>query len=95
MAAGAHINVYPLAFKVQDKLTPIMLAAKLDYINGVKLLIEKGGIALLSQSKGPYGENILHAAVQSGSDNMVSYILGSSQTELLEKADNNGIIIKN
>ncbi|KAG2201777.1 hypothetical protein INT47_002037 [Mucor saturninus] len=88
--AGAHINVYPLASKVQDKLTPILLATKLGYLNGVKLLIEKGGIALLNQCKGPYGENALHAAVQSGSDDMVSYVLGLSQTLLLEKADNNG-----
>lgn len=92
MDAGAHINIHPLASKVQDKLTPIILAAKLGYMNGVKLLIEKGGIILLNQSRGPYGENALHAAVQSGSEDMVNYLLGLSQNTLLEKADNNGIV---
>lgn len=92
--AGAHLHVYPLAYKVQDKLTPLLLAAKCGYINGVKLLIEKGGHRLLNQSQGPYGENVLHAAVQSGSSEMVRYILELTQTLLLEKADNNGKSIK-
>lgn len=89
--AGAKINVYPLTSKREDKLTPLMLAAKLGYMKGVRLLVEQyGSIHLLNQSRGPYGENALHAAVQSGSDEMAAYILRKSQNSLLEKADNNG-----
>lgn len=91
---GANIHVHPLTLKLQDKLAPIVLAAKIGYLNGVKALIEKGGIHLLIDSKGPYGENALHAAVQSGSEDMVSYLLGLSKNTLLEKADNNGKKLK-
>lgn len=86
--AGANLEVYPLTIKVQDKLTPLLLAVKLGYMNGVKLLIERGGIELLNQT-GPYGETCLHAAVQSGSEQVVQYILELNQS-LLKKTDKNG-----
>lgn len=92
--AGAKINVYPLTSKREDKLTPLMLAAKSGYMNGVRLIIEKTNMALLNESRGPYGENALHAAVQGGSDEMAGYLLRLSQNSLLEKADNNGKTIK-
>lgn len=86
--AGANLEVYPLTINVQDKLTPLLLAAKLGYMNGVKLLIERGGIELLNQT-GPYGETCLHAAVQSGSEQVVQYILELNQS-LLKETDKNG-----
>jgi ankyrin repeat protein len=69
----------------------LILAAKSGYMNGIRLLFEHGGLALLENSRGPYGENALHAAVQSGSDEMAGYLLRLSHNSLLEKADNNGI----
>lgn len=59
-------------------------------MNGTKLLLEQGGVPLLLESRGPYGESALHAAVQSGSDEMVGYVLRVSHNTLLEKVDNNG-----
>jgi ankyrin repeat protein len=90
--AGAKINAYPLTSKREDRITPIILASKLGYMNGVRLLIKHGGIDILLE-RGPYGENALHAAVQSGSDEMAEYVLRASQNTLLEKPDNNGTYI--
>lgn len=87
--AGAKTNVYPLTSKRQDKITPIVLAAKLGYMNGIRLLVERGGADLL-KARGPYGENALHAAVQSDSDEMVGYLLRLCKNKLLEIPDNNG-----
>jgi ankyrin repeat protein len=70
-------------------ITPLILAAKMGYMNGVRLLIEHARIDILLEC-GAYGENALHAAVQSGSDDMAAYILRVSQNALLEKSDNNG-----
>lgn len=88
--AGANINVCPLTSKREDTITPLILAAKIGYMNGVKLLIEHGGQSLLLDSRGPYGETALHAAVQSGSDELAGYLLRLSRNVLLEKTDNNG-----
>lgn len=91
--AGVNINACPLTSKREDQIPPLILAAKLGYMNGMKLLLEQGGVPLLLESRGPYGETALHAAVQSGSDEMVGYVLRVSQNTLLEKADNNGTLI--
>lgn len=88
--AGVNINACPLTSKREDQIPPLILAAKLGYMNGMKLLLEQGGVPLLLNSRGPYGESALHAAVQSGSDEMVGYVLRVSQNSLLEKIDNNG-----
>ncbi|CAO0792808.1 unnamed protein product [Mucor circinelloides] len=87
--AGAKTSVYPLTSKKEDRITPIVLAAKLGYMNGVRLLIEHGGASILND-RGPYGENALHAAVQSGSDEMAGYVLRLSQNALLDMEDDNG-----
>ncbi|KAK4520622.1 uncharacterized protein ATC70_006500 [Mucor velutinosus] len=87
--AGAKTSVYPLTSKKEDRITPIVLAAKLGYMNGVRLLKEHGDASILND-RGPYGENALHAAVQSGSDEMAGYILRLSQNALLDMADDNG-----
>ncbi|KAL9539405.1 hypothetical protein MBANPS3_010275 [Mucor bainieri] len=87
--AGAKTSVYPLTSKKEDRITPIVLAAKLGYMNGVRLLVEHGDASVLND-RGPYGENALHAAVQSGSDEMAGYILRLSQNALLSMEDDNG-----
>lgn len=87
--AGAKTSVYPLTSKKEDRITPIVMAAKLGYMNGVRLLIEHGDASILND-RGPYGENALHAAVQSGSDEMAGYILRLSQNALLDMEDDNG-----
>lgn len=90
--AGAKTNVYPLTSKQEDRVTPTILAAKSGYTNGIRLLIQLGGIDILSE-RGPYGENVLHAAVQSGSDETAGYILRLTQNALLNKPDNNGVYL--
>ncbi|KAI8639241.1 ankyrin repeat-containing domain protein [Parasitella parasitica] len=89
---GANTNVYPITAKKEDKISPLALAAKTGYMNGVRLLLERGS-ANLHESRGPYGENVLHAAVQSGSDEMVGYILRASGNALLGMRDDNGTYI--
>jgi ankyrin repeat protein len=87
--AGAKANVYPLTNKTEDKIHPLVLAAKLGYTNGVRLLIEQGGANILT-NKGPLGETVLHAAIQSNSDELVGYLLRISQNTLLDKTDDAG-----
>ncbi|KAI8976080.1 ankyrin repeat-containing domain protein [Pilobolus umbonatus] len=86
--AGVKTNVYPLSPKVENRISPLVLAAKLGYVNGVRLLIEKGG-ADVTKSRGPQGEMVLHAAVQSNSEILVKYLLKKSKL-LLDTVDNNG-----
>ncbi|KAI8876736.1 ankyrin [Backusella circina FSU 941] len=87
--AGAKPNVLPLTNVLEDRIHPLVLAAKLSYMSGVKMLIERGGAHVL-ESRGPLGESVLHAAVQSDSDEMVAYLLRISQRKLLEITDNAG-----
>lgn len=87
--AGAKTNVCPLTSKRENRITPLVLAAKLGYMNGVRLLLERGNAELMN-ARGPYGENALHAAVQSESDELVGYLLRLCKNKLLEKVDNNG-----
>ncbi|KAI8359862.1 ankyrin repeat-containing domain protein [Choanephora cucurbitarum] len=84
--AGAKTNIYPLTSKKEDWITPLMLAVKLGYLNGTELLLRAGDASLL-YDRGPSGETVLHAAIQSGSEEMISYVLKMTQYALLEKAD--------
>ncbi|KAG1453077.1 hypothetical protein G6F56_007661 [Rhizopus delemar] len=86
LQAGANPNVFPLTKNEQDKITPLVLAAKVGHMNSIRLLIELAN-AHLYDSKGPRGENALHAAIQSGSDEIVGYLLRASQNLLLETPD--------
>ncbi|RCI03310.1 hypothetical protein CU098_000301, partial [Rhizopus stolonifer] len=87
--AGARVDVYPLASTKEDQMTPLMLAVKTGYQSGVESLLKTGNCSLLLD-RGPYGENALHAAIQSNSDEMVIYVLKLTQQALLDKADDNG-----
>ncbi|RCH83113.1 hypothetical protein CU097_004319 [Rhizopus azygosporus] len=89
LLAGAKPNVFPLTDDPKDKVTPLVLAAQLGYLNGVRLLIEQAGVDI-TNSYGPSGENALHAAVQSNSKSVVAYLLKASQNILLRKLDTAG-----
>ncbi|KAI8991459.1 ankyrin repeat-containing domain protein [Mycotypha africana] len=89
--AGGKGSIYPLTLKKEDKIAPVVLAAKMGYINGVKLLVERAG-ANLMLDRGPYGENALHAAVQSGSEDMARCVLKLCNNDIIECKDDNGII---
>lgn len=89
LLAGAKPNVFPLTDDPKDKVTPLVLAAQLGYLNGVRLLIEQAGVDI-TNSYGPSGENALHAAVQSNSKSVVVYLLKASQNILLRKLDTTG-----
>ncbi|KAI9469740.1 MAG: ankyrin repeat-containing domain protein [Benjaminiella poitrasii] len=91
IAAGANTSAIPLTTKKEDRITPLVLAAKLGYMNGVRLLIEKSGSKLWMHDRGPYGENALHAAVQGGSDEIAGYLLRISDNFLLDQTDINGM----
>lgn len=89
LLAGAKPNVFPLTDDPKDIVTPLVLAAQLGYLNGVRLLIEQAGVDI-TNSYGPSGENALHAAVQSNSKSVVAYLLKASQSILLRKLDTAG-----
>ncbi|KAG1442029.1 hypothetical protein G6F56_011231 [Rhizopus delemar] len=87
--AGAKPNIYPLSDKLEEKITPLVLAAKVRHLNSIRALVEKSDADILN-AKGPLGENVLHAAVENNSGEIVEYILKVSQNALLEKTDNKG-----
>lgn len=80
--------MFPLTLKSQDKLSPILLATRMGYLNGLKLLLERGGTELLNQ-RGPSGESPLHLAVQSGSEHVVIALL-ELQPSLMKEIDKHG-----
>ncbi|CAO3659494.1 unnamed protein product [Rhizopus stolonifer] len=89
LQAGAKPNIYPLSDKLEEKITPLVLAAKVRHLNSIRALVEKSDADILN-AKGPLGENVLHAAVENNSGEIVEYILKVSQNALLEKTDNKG-----
>jgi ankyrin repeat protein len=88
--AGANPNVLPLTEKVEDRVHPLVLAAKLGYMSAVRMLVEHGGAHVI-ESKGSFGESALHCAIQCDSDEMIAYLLGASQNKLLDKVDSTGM----
>ncbi|KAI9257607.1 ankyrin repeat-containing domain protein [Sporodiniella umbellata] len=89
LQAGADPNVLPLSDKEEDQISPLILAAKVGHLNGIRLLVELAAVNLYD-SKGPRGESVLHAAVLSNSEEIVEYLLHISENRLLEKTDSFG-----
>ncbi|KAI9279617.1 ankyrin repeat-containing domain protein [Sporodiniella umbellata] len=87
--AGAKANVFPLTDRPEDKISPLVLAAKVKHMNSIRVLVEKSDADILG-AQGPLGESVLHAAIESNSEEAVEYILKASENMLAEKADNNG-----
>ncbi|KAI8384317.1 uncharacterized protein BYT42DRAFT_256760 [Radiomyces spectabilis] len=83
--AGANPNVLPLTTHANDKISPLVLAAKIGYLNGVRLLLERTNADILS--RGPQQETALHAAVEHDNPEIVTYLIRQSKFTLLEQVD--------
>ncbi|ORZ06613.1 ankyrin repeat-containing domain protein, partial [Absidia repens] len=89
--AGVNPHVLPLqgasenGVKENNDISPLVLAAQLGYMNGVRLLVERAHANVLS-SKGPRQENALLAAIQADAFDVVTYLLQVSH-QLLNQAD--------
>ncbi|KAI8342112.1 ankyrin repeat-containing domain protein [Chlamydoabsidia padenii] len=68
--AGANPNVLPLSNHDDNMISPLVLAAKMGYMNGVRLLIERAHANALS-SKGPRQENALLVAIRANAYDVV------------------------
>ncbi|KAI8093026.1 ankyrin repeat-containing domain protein [Halteromyces radiatus] len=83
--AGVNPHALPLVTDEKDKISPLVLAAQLGYMNGIRLLIERAHVNVLA-SKGPRQENALLAAIQADAFEIVAYLLRLSR-QLLDQAD--------
>ncbi|CAO3600048.1 unnamed protein product [Absidia cylindrospora] len=90
--AGANPHALPLqgvsgngVKNENNDISPLVLAAQLGYMNGVRLLVERAHANVLS-SKGPRQENALLAAIQADAFDVVTYLLHKSH-QLLSQAD--------
>ncbi|KAL0085794.1 hypothetical protein F4703DRAFT_1851452 [Phycomyces blakesleeanus] len=89
LEAGANTNVYPMSSVPEDRISPLVLAASIGYLNGVRLLVERGKADIM-QSVGPNQETALHAAIRCDSLDIIIYLLKVSRYALLEKPDEAG-----
>lgn len=84
--AGANPHALPLS--EENQISPLVLAAQIGYLNGVRLLIERAHANILS-SKGPKQESALLAAIHANSYELVGYLLRLSP-KLLDQPDVHG-----
>lgn len=83
--AGANPNAVTLSPVNDDRVTPLVLAASLGYINGVRLLLERAQADLYQ--RGPCQETALHAAIKADAADVVLYLLQVSNNALLDIVD--------
>ncbi|CAO3591596.1 unnamed protein product [Absidia cylindrospora] len=88
LEAGANPNVLPIVTNAKDMISPVVLAASLGYMNGVRLLVERARVNVLT-SKGPYKKNALLAAIEADAYDVVVYLLRACRT-LLDQVDDAG-----
>lgn len=88
--AGANPNIVALGPNEEDKTTPLVLAAQLGYMRGVRLLYERANADLFQ--RGPRQMTALHAAVSNDSLDIVVYLLRASRLTLLDSVDVDGIV---
>ncbi|KAI9323069.1 ankyrin repeat-containing domain protein, partial [Dichotomocladium elegans] len=86
--AGANPNAVALGPKKEDCTVPLVLAAQIGYLRGVRLLVERGKADLFQ--RGPQQITALHAAVMHDSMETVQYLLQVSQNALLDSVDVDG-----
>ncbi|KAI8145061.1 ankyrin repeat-containing domain protein [Fennellomyces sp. T-0311] len=86
--AGANPNATSLSQDQVDCITPLVLAAQLGYLNGVRLLLERARADIFQ--RGPDQITALHAAIQKGADDVVVYLLRASKYALLDIVDIQG-----
>lgn len=91
LVAGANPNVIPLVTDEKDKICPLVLAASLGYMNGVRLLVECARVNVLI-SKGPKQKNALLAAIEVDAFDVVMYLLRVCR-KLLDQVDDAGKIL--
>lgn len=88
--AGANPNAVALGPEEENKTTPLVLAAQLGYMRGVRLLYERANADLFQ--RGPRHMTALHAAVSNDSLDIVVYLLRASRLTLLDCVDVDGIV---
>lgn len=89
--AGANPNVVALGPNEEDKTTPLVLAAQLGYMRGVRLLYERANADLFQ--RGPRQMTALHAAVSNDSLDIAVYLLRASRLTLLDSVDVDGMLL--
>ncbi|KAG0174969.1 hypothetical protein DFQ28_003450 [Apophysomyces sp. BC1034] len=72
--SDANLGVYPLSKNDEDHYSPVVLAAKLGYLDCLRLLIEKGHVDVL-KSYGPKQQTALHAAIEQDMLDVIIYLL--------------------
>ena len=88
--AGANPNAVALGPNEEDKTTPLVLAAQLGYMRGVKLLLERANADPFQ--RGARQMTALHAAVSNDALDIVVYLLRASRLTLLDSVDADGIV---
>ncbi|KAI9307349.1 ankyrin repeat-containing domain protein [Cunninghamella echinulata] len=89
IVAGVNTHALPLGNSDQGKMPPLVLAAKLNYMNGIRLLVEYASTNIL-ESQGPNQENALHAAAEMDALEIVDYLLHLCPNGLIDQVDTNG-----
>ncbi|KAI9277001.1 ankyrin repeat-containing domain protein, partial [Phascolomyces articulosus] len=87
--AGANPNVVTLSSEPSDRTTPLVLAAQLNYLTGIRLLLERARADIFQ--RGPGQVTALHMALEHGADDdLVIYLVRASKNALLDIVDVEG-----
>lgn len=86
--AGANPNAIPLTTKKEDRIPPLVFAGQVGYLNGVRILLERGKADLYQ--RGPNQETVLHAAVEKNAVDVVVYLLRAFKDPLVNIVDVHG-----
>lgn len=89
ISVGVNPHVLPLTECDQDKISPLVLASKLNYYNGVRLLVECASTNIL-KSKGPNQESPLHVAAENDALEIAAYLIRACSHGLIDQVDANG-----
>lgn len=86
LAAGANPNAYPLS-EASHKLPPLVLAAKVNHLSSVRLLLDYHADPL---QRGPNQQTALHEAATHDAHDIAVLLLRSSKYALLDCVDTHG-----
>ncbi|KAI8074367.1 ankyrin repeat-containing domain protein, partial [Gongronella butleri] len=87
---GANPSALPL--RENDGEYPLILAARLGYMNAVRLLVERACVDVMA-CKGPDGMSVLHAATMTDSLELFEYLVRISERQLLHEIDAKGATV--
>ncbi|ORX47198.1 ankyrin [Hesseltinella vesiculosa] len=90
LEAGANPEALPL--RAHNQYTPLILAARLGYLNGVRLLVERCRVDMMA-AHGPDSSSLLHAATTTNALELVEYLVRMSDHKLLHEVDDHGATV--